>query len=110
MRVNAKKASCDSVCGEAAAAAANEAGVPYCCCGDLLRLTLQQGEALWIGLRDAEATTAIMTMPAATPPPPPSLYGYARRCPLAAPTVDLELGGAALPTGGWAYVATVSVV
>jgi hypothetical protein len=110
VRVNAKKASCDSVCGEAAAAAANEAGVPYCCCGDLLRLTLQQGEALWVGLRDAEATTAIMTMPAATPPPPPSLYGYARRCPLAAPTVDLELGGAALPTGGWAYVATVSVV
>ena len=107
--MNAKKASCDSVCGEAAAAAANEAGVPYCCCGDLLRLTLQQGEALWVGLRDAEATTAIMAMPAATAPPP-SLYGYARRCPLAAPTVDLELGGAALPTGGWAYVATVSVL
>jgi hypothetical protein len=96
VQVNANKASCDSNCGEGAAAAANEAGVPYCCCSDVLQVSLAQGEALWLGLREQSNLTA-------------NPYAYSRSCPLSAPTAGLEMGGAALPTGAWMYLATVSL-
>ena len=96
VRVNANKASCDSTCGEAATAAANEAGVPYCCCGDMLRVSLAQGEALWLGLREQPNAAA-------------NPYVYSRSCPLSAKTAGLGMDGAALPTGAWVYTATVSL-
>ena len=98
MRVNAQKASCDSVCSEGAAAAANEVGATYCCCGDVLRLPLRQGDAVWLGLPELPTQgDEIATNP----------YAFGRRCPLQLPVVSLDAVGAELPLSAWYYDVTV---